>query len=556
MNRLSFSVVSLIGMLTFALAGCERLSRGSVQGAGVEAEELDPVVVTVFTAKTELFMEYPHLVKGQEARFLAHFTVLATGEPVRAGTLTLRGSGPGGHPFAVRVDAPKRDCLFIPEVTFDTPGVYEARLVLVRPQIEDTIQLGQLVVHADSRAAQQAAEQAAGHDPPGAIPFLMEQQWKINLMMEQVSRRTLIRRLQIAGEIAAPQDASAVVSSPISGRLLRPPSGSLPRIGDQVEAGQLLALVEPPLTVTTELALRTLDLATKALEADRAITQGQARLVFSKKEYERSKILKAKGVGSDRQYDQVEQNLKLAQAELDNASAAKAHYNRALQKLIDLRAGMQKLAGGEGETTALFDLPLRAPIAGRIVSANYVEGEHLEELAEIYRIVNLDRVLIVAHIPEFDLAEVEQVPSATMTLPAYPGRKFEVLGPGDGRLLSIGTVVDPQSRTVAIRYEMPNPEGLLRAGMFADVFLETKEARDCIAIPEESILMDNGRPICFVLIGGETFARRELELGVRDGGFVEVKGGVENGERVVVSGAYLIKLAALSPESFSHGHAH
>jgi hypothetical protein len=77
-----------------------------------------------------------------------------------------------------------------------------------------------------------------------------------------------------------------------------------------------------------------------------------------------------------------------------------------------------------------------------------------------------------------------------------------------------------------------------------------------VAIPENAVLMDNGRPICFVLIDGETFQKRELELGIRDNGFFEVKGGVVNDERVVTKGAYLIKLAALSPESFSAGHAH
>ena len=64
------------------------------------------------------------------------------------------------------------------------------------------------------------------------------------------------------------------------------------------------------------------------------------------------------------------------------------------------------------------------------------------------------------------------------------------------------------------------------------------------------------RPTAFVLLSGESFQRRELTLGVRDNGFVEVKAGIEVGERVVTKGAYLIKLASLSPESFSAGHAH
>ncbi len=122
--------------------------------------------------------------------------------------------------------------------------------------------------------------------------------------------------------------------------------------------------------------------------------------------------------------------------------------------------------------------------------------------------------------------------------------------------MNIGKVIDPETRTVSVVYELPNPDGLFRVGMFADVHLETQVATETVAIPEEAILMDSGRPTAFVLLGGELFQRRELALGVRDNGFLEVKAGVEAGERVVTKGAYLIKLAALSPESFSAGHAH
>ena len=68
--------------------------------------------------------------------------------------------------------------------------------------------------------------------------------------------------------------------------------------------------------------------------------------------------------------------------------------------------------------------------------------------------------------------------------------------------------------------------------------------------------MDNGRPVAFVLLSGETFQKRVLELGIRDGRFVEVKSGLKEGERVVTKGAYLVKLASASPASFGAGHAH
>jgi multidrug efflux pump subunit AcrA (membrane-fusion protein) len=143
-----------------------------------------------------------------------------------------------------------------------------------------------------------------------------------------------------------------------------------------------------------------------------------------------------------------------------------------------------------------------------------------------------------------------------MTLPAYPGRSFDILNSGRGRLVNIGSIVDPATRTVSVVYEMPNPEGLFRVGMFANVYLETRTAREVVAIPEGAIVMDTGRPTAYVLIDGENFQRRELVVGLRDNGFVEVKSGVTEGERVVTKGAYAIKLTSLSPASYGHGHGH
>ena len=131
-----------------------------------------------------------------------------------------------------------------------------------------------------------------------------------------------------------------------------------------------------------------------------------------------------------------------------------------------------------------------------------------------------------------------------------------VLDAGSGQFLDIGKVVDADSRTVQIRYQLPNPQGLFRVGMFADVFLETESVLTALAVPEDAVVIDRGQAVLFTLVHGELFQRREVTLGVRDGGLVEIRQGLAEGERVVTRGAYSVKLAALSPESFSHGHAH
>jgi multidrug efflux pump subunit AcrA (membrane-fusion protein) len=566
-------------ILAAASAGCDRVTQAGGDAGHASAaddhgdhEGPEPISVTLFTPKVQLFMEYPHLVKGAQAEFLAHLTVLATGEPVRSGSLTFHLVRPDGTKQDLTLDAPKRDGLFVPEWEVGAPGTYRLRLIVDSPQVQDTIDVGELVVHANEDAAFHAAEAAAEPDPPDLVQFLLEQQWKIGTLYEPVSKRTLVHRLALPGRIEAPQGASAVVSPPFAGRLLRPPNGRLPRIGDQVEAGQTLAMIEPQLPATeivqlsanraqvqaleTELALRELDLDTKALEVERSLIQSEARLEFARRAMGRSVQLREKGVGTDQRYDEDTQSLRLAEAEHEAAKAMKRSYEHAHERLVALRLKALPSEREAGPGTGVYQMPLVAPIAGEIVSVRHIEGEHLDAQQEAFRIVNVERVWVEADISEFDLAELAESPGATMTLPAYPNRSFDILNGGGGRLVNIASIVDPETRTLSVVYEMPNAEGLFRAGMFANVFLETRTATNVVTLPEKAIVKDNGRPTAYVLVDGENFQRRELEVGVRDNGFVEVKGGVTEGERVVTKGAYAIKLASLSPASFGHGHGH
>ena len=548
-------LLPLLGLLVLSQTGCGPTNTLQASAAN---DDLEPVVVTTFTPQLELFMEYPRLIVGQDARFLAHLTVLSTGEPVRSGTLALQAVPTNGASLTLRADKPARDGLFVPEGAFPAAGTYRVRLVLQSPQAAETIDVGDVVVHPDEENARRAAEADSQPDVPNGVPFLLESQWRISLLMAKATRRPLVNRLQVPGEIHALQGSAAVVSPPVSGLLSLPPSGRLPRVGEQVEVGQVLALIEPPLPVAQqvqslgiELSLRSFDLDMKRLEAERAVVLAKTRVDFAQRAYERITALRSKELGTKQQLEKAEQDLRLAESEKTAADTMKASYDQAGAKLDKFRTQSQ-----QGLSAEALRLPLIAPITGVVVAAHYVEGEHLDAHTETLRLVNTDDVLLVARVSEFDLSHVPNNPAALMTLPAYPGRRFEILGAGTGQLLDIGRVVDAQTRSVQIRYRLPNPQGLFRIGMFADVFLETESVLTALAVPEDAIVTDRGQAVLFVLVHGELFERREVSLGIRDGGFVEVKRGLADGERVVTRGAYAVKLAALSPESFSHGHAH
>ncbi len=573
-NCLQMLAVSA-AMILGATAGCGRPSQGKPDAHGQDQggeENLEPLSATFFTSKVLLFTEYPHLVQGEPADFLAHFSVLATGEPVRSGSLVFEVTPPNGSPVNLTLDAPRRDGLFVPEWVFQAPGEHRLRLLLSSPQVRDVLDVGSVIVHASTYDAEHAAEAAAGDEPPDLVPFLLEQQWKIELLLETASRRTLTHRITAPARIVPKQGTSAVAGPPIGGRLLPPDDKPFPRIGQRVEAGEVLAHVEPPLPVTEavqlvanraqiqalelEIALRELDLDMRTAEIERAVRAATATLDFAERAKARAEELRQKGVGTDQQSDKAEQDIRLAHAELDAAMASKGANDAVRTRLGELRGRTEVgLDMNEGRDLRMH-LAIKAPVSGVVVYSVGVEGEQVEAHAPVFRIVNADRVWVTASVSEFDLGSLTASPGATLSLPAFPGWQIDILDEAGGRFVHLGTVVDESSRVVPITYELPNPDGRFRVGMLAEVQIATQTADEVVAIPEEAVVMDNGRPIAFVMLEGETFQRRELKLGIRDNGFVEIRSGVEVGERVATKGSYALKLASQSPSSFGAGHVH
>jgi cobalt-zinc-cadmium efflux system membrane fusion protein len=534
--------LSFVLVLPVLVLGPSCGSRASA--AALEEEHShDPASVTVFGERLLLFMEYPHLVRGAPARFLAHFTVLATGEPVRSGTVTLEIG-----PSRLTVDAPKREGLFIPEGSPTEAGTFQGRLIVESSQARETLELGPIVVHASEAEADRAAHSEGGEEPASTVPFLMEPQWKVKLLLARAESRTLNERLVVPGTVVAPEGRSAVVSSSVAGRLVAPSAGALARTGETVEAGQTLAFVEPALGAPelAQLHALELELDLQALEVLRATGEAEARLRFAERERERIGKLRAEGLSTQQQLDKAEQDLGLARTELEAAGRMKT----SLERLEENRRG-----AGRTEAGATVRFPLRAPLEGTVVEVLGVTGSSIEPGETVFRILDPSRVWVEGRVSEFDGERIGGDSHAFGQFAALPGRRFELHGPGGGQPY-ISPEVEASSRTLLVRYEVENSGGALRPGMLAELHVSTGEHEAAVVIPAEGVVMDQGLPTAYVMLEGELFQKRELELGVTDGPWVEVLRGLEAGERVATRGAYIVKLAALSPTSFGAGHAH
>jgi multidrug efflux pump subunit AcrA (membrane-fusion protein) len=117
-------------------------------------------------------------------------------------------------------------------------------------------------------------------------------------------------------------------------------------------------------------------------------------------------------------------------------------------------------------------------------------------------------------------------------------------------------VIDAKTRALPVQFDISNRGGQLLIGQTSIATLYTSQRERMTTVPKEAVLMEAGRPYVFVQLGGESFARRFIEIGAREGALVGIRSGVKPGERVVTRGAYDVQLASAASGLPAEGHVH
>jgi Cu(I)/Ag(I) efflux system membrane fusion protein len=207
----------------------------------------------------------------------------------------------------------------------------------------------------------------------------------------------------------------------------------------------------------------------------------------------------------------------------------------------------------ERSGTARKTLTIHSPVSGYVVKKDAVEGVRTMPGMPMFEIANLDRVWILADVYESDLQSVRTGTTAAITLSYLPGRTFT------GRVTFIDPMVDPMTRTIKVRIEIDNRDGALKPDMFADVVLQ-EPARTAVTVPESAVLATGERSIVFVVKPDGTFDPREVETGTKSDAFIEIRRGVNAGEKVVTQANFLIdsesRLKAALAQMSAPGHQH
>ncbi|MDB4962831.1 MAG: hypothetical protein JWP01_2830 [Myxococcales bacterium] len=506
MRRLIISIL--------AIAGCG--SRGPEREG---ADEPHSESRTSWTAQHELFVEHPPFVAGQPSVLAAHVTRLEGHRPVTEGTLVAILRSKAGAVVESRADAPARPGVFRPALTPTTPGPCTLTLRLEHGATKDEVTTECTVYAAGARLP------APPDDPPGRISFLKETAWSTDFATSVAEERELVPTLRTTGEIRATAGREARLTATAHGRVVI--DAPAPVLGARVSVGQVLARITPQVENTG-------DRVTLASE----LRQGRVELAAAESQLARSERLWAARTIAEKQLEEAKTATQLARARVDAAQG----------RLSQFDAG----ASGRGGGRTAFQV--RSPLAGTLVAIHISSGQTVEDGDLLFTVVDMSRLWLHADVFEPDVASVEGATRASFRVDGND--RPITIAPPEGRVVTIGQLVDEKTRTVPIIFELPNPDERLRIGSFATVWIETGAAVRALAVSETAIVDDAGRKVAYVQVEGESFERRVLHLGARSGGWVEVKAGLAKGERVVTRGAYDIKLAASGGAVPEHGHAH
>jgi RND family efflux transporter MFP subunit len=501
-------------VVSIAAGGC---NRSAVPASA--PDKPDPLSVTRWTENTELFAEYPPLVVGGTSRFAIHLTRLDSFKPLTDGNVEVRLQGGSGQPEVFRVDAPSRPGIFGVDVKPAQPGKRELVIVLAAKGLTDEHPVGEVVVFPSAEAAQAAT--GGGAEDAAGISFLKEQQWSLDFGTAVVKEQPVRESVRVPARLEARPGGAADVVAPIDGRLTRVVEVPL---GASVSRGQELARLLPPPSVPGDLP-----------QLQRARAEAQSALALATRDRERAERLTTAGAAPEKRLDEARSAEDQSKARFAAAEASLAQYNAAR-------------AGGAADAEGTF--VVRAPVSGVIAQRDATTGANVAAGTVLFRVVDASQVHVVGRIPEGEAARTRLARAAEIEIAGRPDRLPA------GRLVSIGKVLDPQSRTLPITFVLDNRTLGIPVGqaIFLHLLMDATPSRP--VVPAAAVVDDAGRPIVFVQRQGETFERRAVTLGPRSGDLLQITEGVKAGDRVVSKGAYLVRLASLSTSVPAHGHVH
>jgi cobalt-zinc-cadmium efflux system membrane fusion protein len=299
--------------------------------------------------------------------------------------------------------------------------------------------------------------------------------------------------------------------------------------GSLVKKGQKLADLE-----SADIDQAEADYLKALADSENARRTSAAEVKFAQATYDRTKMLYEKTITAGKNLQAAEHDLELAKASAATSIAgSRVALSSARRHLLILGLKDSDIDALESKPGLAAVFSLTSPISGIVVERNATIGATVGSDANLFKIIDISSVWIDANVFEKDLERVRHGQEVKVTVPAFPGLTFS------GRVILVSSVVDPESRSVKVRTEVPNPDGRLKPDMFANVEIITDVHRTAISIPQSALLDDGGKKVVFVM-AGNGYEKRAVTAGLQSNDRVEILDGLQAGDKVVVKGNYLL----------------
>ncbi len=513
-----------VGIAVVALIGCKHdHSHGDhphAQGSEEAADEPEPVAITNWTEHHELFVEFPPPSPGKPVKYHAHVTRLRDFQAVTEGKFTVRFKTSAGVATETSIDGVARAGIFTPEGPAPTEGTYTLEMAYAIDGKTDVFECGKIVI---------SSKPPEGNDEGGgAISFLKESQWKIPFGTAWAEERPMAKEIELPATVEPASGDQLTISAATGGRFFHNRKRTLAE-GLNIKKGDIIGTISP--TVAGDDFSR-LQFAVEDARLERKHTQH---------ELERIEPLVAQGVLPRRRLTELKHELRSQNAKLKSARR---------------RLGRVVAPGGAG------GLVMKSTLDGVIAHVMVPNGEPVEPGTPLLRIRGTEHVWIRSRFVARPVSELVDAKPAAARLAT--GERIDLAG-GDARFLSSLPVIDPQTRVATWVVDVEphvttqdhakdkaRPNLAIGSSVVLSVRIGTP--RTVLAVPTGSVIDINTRPFVFVQVDGESFDKRAVTLGDRDGPFVEVASGLEKGDRIVTVGGFDVHLASLMGAVESHRH--
>lgn len=326
-----------------------------------------------------------------------------------------------------------------------------------------------------------------------------------------VKRGSLAQQLTGVGNLVG--DATVAVVPRAAGRLQE----ISVRLGDRVTRGQRIARIEDNEIreqVKQAEAAQEVSLAT--------IRQREADLRLAETNLERSRNLFVRQLLPKQTLDDTEARHQAAVAQLDLARAQNTQSNARLEEL----------------RINLANTNIISPVNGFVARRAADPGAFVGQNAPVVDVVDIGRVRLVVNVIEKDLNQLRTGDETRVQVDAFPGETFT------GRIARVAPVLDPATRTASIEIEIPNPGFRLKPGMYARISITTNVRKETLVVPANAVVDLGGRRGVFLANADNTVTFRSVRIGIEEDTQIELLDGVQEGDRIVTTGAAALQDAA------------